>query len=115
VHLLAALPAEGRAIVEAVAASEDDYLRESAILALVRVDAGWWPRAQEAIARWSDDDPHVSAELLLGLFEIDWARAALVANAHVSAENELGSASRTVRLAAHLRTRFPDEVLLRCA
>jgi hypothetical protein len=115
VHLLDAMPASGRPLVEQLAANEDDYLRESAILVLARHDTAWWPRAQAATARWSEEDPHVSAELLLGLFEIDWSRASLIADAHLAAENELGSAARTVRLDAHLRFAHPDEVLLTCA
>lgn len=113
VHL-ASLAPEGRALVEAVAAAEDDYLRESALLALARIDSSWWARAQEAIARYSDSDPHVSAEMLLGLFEVDWARAGLIAPAHVGRDDELGAAARRVRLATALRDEFASEVLLRC-
>lgn len=115
VHLLEAMPEAGRPPIERLAADESDYLRESAILALTRHDRAWWPKAQEAIARWSDEDPHVSAEVLLGLFELDWSRASLIAGAHAAAESELGAASRVIRLSAHLRAAHSDEVLPTCA
>lgn len=115
VHLARVDPEEGRALVERVAADPTDYLRESAILALTRLDAAWWPRAQEAIGRTADEDPHVAGEVLLGLFEIDWARASLIAPAHVRREGELGIAARQVRLASELRDAHRSEVLLRCA
>ncbi len=115
VNLARVLPVEGRALVEHVAQDSEDYLRESALLALTRVDASWWSRAQEAIGRYVDDDPHVAAEVLEGLFEIGWDRAVLIAQAHVEREGELGQAARRVRLAAALRHAYPNEVLLRCA
>lgn len=115
VHLAAALGGEGRAYLEKLAATEDDYLRESALLALVRLDASYWPRVQEAIGRWSDEDPLVAGELLLELFDVDWKRASVVADAQLGRPRELGAAARQVRLAAHLRSTHPDEVLLRCA
>jgi HEAT repeat protein len=115
VHLARVDPDEGRAMVERIAADPTDYLRESAILALTRLDSSWWPRAQEAIGRTVDEDPHVAGEVLLGLFEIDWTRASLVAESHVRREGELGVAARQVRLGAALGAAHPAEILLRCA
>jgi hypothetical protein len=114
VHLAKAVPVEGRQAIEQLATAEDEYLRESALLALAKVDPAWWPRAQEAIGRWAEEDPHVSAELLLGLFDVDWSRAGLLAEAHVARADELGTAARRVRLGTALRAEFRDEVLLRC-
>ena len=111
VHALAALGPSVVDVVERVAADERDYLRESALLALVRHDSSVWPRVQAALVRWVDDDPHVSAELLLGLFDIDADRAGLLVEAHVQRPDELGRAARRLRLAGQLRSTFPDEVL----
>lgn len=115
VHLAQLDPGEGRRIVETIARTEGEYLRESALLALARLDAStWWAPAQECIGRFADADPYVAAEVLLTLFEIDWKRASLVADAHASRENELGAAARRVRLAAALRAAHPAEILVRC-
>ncbi len=111
VHALAALGPSALERLEAVAADERDYLRESALLALVRGDAAVWPRVQTALGRWVDDDPHVSAELLAGLFDVDADRAGLLVEAHAGRDDELGRTARRLRLAGHLRARFPDEVL----
>jgi hypothetical protein len=110
VHALAALGPSGVEVVEGVAADEGDYLRESALLALVRRDSAVWPRVQAALARWVDDDPHVSAELLMGLFDIDASRAGLLVEAHAGREDDLGRAARRLRLAGSLRARFPGEI-----
>lgn len=110
VHLAAVDPGEGRAMVESIARAEDDYLRESALLALVKLDRGHWSSAQAEVGRHADSDPHVAAEVLLGLFEIEPGRAALIANAHVHRQDELGSAARRVRLTSALREAFPNEV-----
>jgi len=114
VYLATADPGEGRALVEAIARDEHDYLRESALLALVKLDRSWWSKAQESIARYADDDPHVAAELLLGLSDVDAERAGLALEARVDRADELGAAARRLRLALHLRRAFPREVLLRC-
>lgn len=113
IHLAEVDPVEGRKRIEELARAEDDYLRESALLALTRLDRAYWPQAQEAIGRWADDDPHVSSEVLLGLFEIDWARASLIADAHVRRDSELGVSARRLRLQAALRAAHPEEVLVR--
>lgn len=112
-HLAAVDPGEGRARVEAIAGAEDDYLRETALLALTRIDRNWWAPTQQAIGRWADDDPHVASEVLLGLFEIDWNRASLIADSHVHRDSELGSAARRLRLQAALRDAYASEVHLR--
>lgn len=112
-HLAAVDPGEGRERVEAIARAEDDYLRETALLALTRLDRSWWAPTQEAIGRWADDDPHVASEVLLGLFEIDWNRASLVADYHVNRDTELGSAARRLRLQAALRDAYSSEVHVR--
>ncbi len=114
VKLAAALPGDGRSLVEEVAQDSTDYLRESALLALTRVDRSWWPGAQEALAQHVDTDPHVAGEILRGLFQIDWERAALVAPAHCERETELGRVARRVRLAAALRHAHPAEVFVPC-
>lgn len=112
-HLAAVDPEEGRERVEAIARSEDDYLRETALLALTRLDRSWWASTQEAIGRWADDDPHVASEVLLGLFEIDWNRASLIADSHVARDSELGSSARRLRLQAALRDTYSSEVHIR--
>ncbi len=115
VHALASRPDDLRPLIDQIASSDDDYLRESALLALTKVDASQWPRVQEALARQIDAEPGTSAELLLGLFEIDATRAGLIAAAHAAREGALGDAARAVEVALLLRERFPSEVLLRCA
>lgn len=112
-HLARVDPEQGRPLVEAIARAPDDYLRESALLALARLDDVWWAPAQEAIGRWSDEDPHVSGEVLQGLFELDWNRASLIADAHVHRDSELGQAARRLRLQSALRDSFASEVLVR--
>lgn len=112
-HLAAVDSGEGRERVEAIARAEDDYLRETALLALTRLDRSWWAPTQEAIGRWADDDPHVASEVLQGLFEIDWNRASLIADSHVNRDSELGSAARRLRLQAALRDAYSSEVHVR--
>lgn len=112
-HIAKVDAGEGRAMVEAIARNSEDYLRESALLALTRIDGKWWASTQEAVGRWADEDPHVASEVLLGLFEIDWSRASLIADAHVHRDSELGSAARRLRLESSLRAAFPSEVFVR--
>lgn len=114
VHLARVDPVEGRRRVEALAKAEGEYLRESALLALAKVEPAWWSAAADAVRRNADEDAHVAAELLLGLFDVDAAKSALLSNAYVDRDSELGSAARRVRLQAARRAAFPEEVLLRC-
>jgi HEAT repeat protein len=113
-NLATAAPVDGRARVEAIARAPEDASCETALLALTRLDAGWWSQAQEAIGRNVESDPHAAGELLLGLFDIDWQRAELIAQAHVTRDGQLGVAARKARLAAALRSTSPGEVQLRC-
>src|SRR5690606_2221749 len=97
-------------------------LRESAILALLRLeskdrpagDSTWWRAARQAITRYVDEDPHVSAEVLLALLDIDSEHADFLAAPHRDRPGELGVAARRVHLAAALRREFPKEVLPPC-
>lgn len=113
-HLARVDPGEGRAMIESIARDEQDYLRESAILALLRLDASWWTAAQQAIIGNADDDSLAAAEVLRTLLEIDSEHADLFAAPHVDRKDELGTAARRVRLSASLRRDFPREVLPRC-
>lgn len=113
-HLSRVDPGEGRAMIERIARDEQDYLRESAILALLRLDSSWWPEAQQAIIGNADDDTFAAAEVLRTLLEIDSEHADLFAAPHVHRQDELGASARRVRLAASLRRDFPREVLPRC-
>lgn len=101
---------EGLVVLRAIAQDEGDYLRESAVLALLRCGESWWPAAQAAVIQNADEDPHVSAEVLLGLLEIDSEHARLFAAPHREREGELGDAARRVLLSAALRQEFATEL-----
>ncbi len=115
VHALMASPEATLPVVQRIAESTDDYLKESALLALVRIDVAYWPRLHEALSGHVDTEPATAAELLLSLHEIDPVRTGLIARAHRHREDPLGEAAHAVEVANHLRDRHPDEVLLRCA
>ena len=113
-HLASTGHSEARSVVELIARNASDASCESALLSLVKVDVDWWDATVEAFQRNTTSDPYAAGELLLGLFDIDWQRAAPLAHAHVNKDDPLGEAARKVRLGHSLRAAFPGEVQLRC-
>jgi len=114
-HLAEVDPVEGRRILESVAASTSDDQRESALLALTRLDAGrWWPAAEKSLEEALPNDVHGAAEILHVLSDIDARRARPLVEVHRIRDDELGAAARRLLLNQWLRDAFPDEVLLKC-
>jgi HEAT repeat protein len=116
-HLIEVDPVEGQATVERIAGLPKDDQRETALLALTRLDAGrWWDLTAETIVEaLSVEDYEGAAEVLLSLADIDQRRTMSIALKHLPRTDALGEAARRLRLAASLREAFPNEVQLRCA
>lgn len=115
-HLLGADVTEGRPFVEALAVNAADDQRESALLALARLEPDrWWPQLEASLRENSETDFQGAAEVLFGLAQIDCARAGVLAQAYVGRTDGLGAAARRVLLGSALRAAFPAEILARCA
>ena len=113
-HLASTGLSEAKAAVEVIARNSEDASFESALLSLVKIDLVWWDQTVHAFEHNVPKDPYAAGELLLGLFDIDWKRAAPLADPHVGREDQLGVSARKVRLGHSLRAAYPQEVQLRC-
>jgi hypothetical protein len=113
-HLASTGVTEAKAAVELIAHNPQDASCESALLSLVKLDLIWWDRTVKSFEHNVPKDPYAAGELLLGLFDIDWKRAAPLAEPHVGRDDQLGICARKVRLGHSLRAAYPQEVQLRC-